>query len=112
MNQVDLEGLERLAKAVEVLLPVTRHDTPDYAEINFGTAKSQTMTMEPETFLALNVLSALLASHEAAQAEVKRLREALKRIASQKQTCASDEVETWELQDIARAALKETLHAD
>lgn len=37
-----------------------------------------------------------------------KLVEALERIVSRRQTCASDGVESWELQDIARAALAAT----
>ena len=44
------------------LLPVTTHDTPDYAEVSFGDVKSQTMTMEPEIFLMLNALPDLIAA--------------------------------------------------
>lgn len=55
------------------LLPVTTHDTPDYAEVSFGDVKSQTMTMEPEIFLMLNALPDLIA----AACERDGLREAL-----------------------------------
>ena len=44
------------------LLPVTTHDTPDYAEVTFGDTQSQTMTMEPDVFLTLNALPELLAA--------------------------------------------------
>lgn len=54
-----------LAKAIERLLPISIHETPDYAEVSFGGCQAQAMTMEPETWLALNQLPALIAENAA-----------------------------------------------
>lgn len=58
-----------LARAIERLLPIGIHETPDYAEVSFGECQAQAMTMEPETWLALNQLPALLAENAALRAQ-------------------------------------------
>lgn len=60
-----------LARAIERLLPIGINDTPDYAEVSFGECRAQAMTMEPETWLALNQLPALLAENAALRANEK-----------------------------------------
>lgn len=66
-----------LARAIERLLPIGIHETPDYAEVSFGECQAQAMTMEPETWLALNQLPALLAENAALRAERDRIAEEL-----------------------------------
>lgn len=56
------EKVARLDAALARLLPVVIHETPDYAEVTFGEAKVQAMTLEPDTLLALNELPAILAA--------------------------------------------------
>lgn len=58
-----------LARAIERLLPITTRDTPDYAEVSFGECQAQAMTMEPDTWLALNQLPALLSEIAALRAK-------------------------------------------
>ncbi|ALJ08270.1 hypothetical protein [Brevundimonas sp. DS20] len=58
---VDLAELKR---AIDRLLPITITETPDYAEVGFGECRAQAMTMEPDTWLALNQLPALIAQIE------------------------------------------------
>ncbi|MBG7616520.1 hypothetical protein IWC96_14675 [Brevundimonas sp. BAL450] len=65
---------ERVAKvqaALARVLPVVCVDTPDYAEMTFGESRSQAMTVEPDTFLALNDLPALLALLQPSPVEQK-----------------------------------------
>nr|MCB7500354.1 hypothetical protein [Enterobacter roggenkampii] len=54
-----------LARAIDRLLPITIQNTPDYAEVSFGECRAQAMTLEPETWLALNQLPALIAENAA-----------------------------------------------
>lgn len=79
MTTVDLTALAsgsgdhaELAKAIDRLLPIGIQNTPDYAEVSFGECQAQAMTMEPETWLALNHLPALLAENAALRAERDR----------------------------------------
>ncbi|WP_278070509.1 hypothetical protein [Brevundimonas sanguinis] len=58
-----------LARAIDRLLPITIQNTPDYAEVSFGECRAQAMTMEPETWLALNQLPALIAEVAARRGE-------------------------------------------
>lgn len=79
---LDLDGLDI---AVGRLLPITTHDTPDYAEVSFGDVRSQTMTMEPEIFLLLNALPDLIAAareRDGLRAENEMLRKALEPFAA------------------------------
>ena len=80
-----------MAKATKAF-PVTSHETPDYAEITFGSSHTQAMSMEPDTLLALNGMFEavpLLTAHIDAQAERiaelerdnARLREGLDKLA-------------------------------
>lgn len=62
-----------LARAIERLLPITTRNTPDYAEVSFGECQAQAMTMEPDTWLALNQLPALLSEIAALRGERDRL---------------------------------------
>lgn len=68
--KLDLDGLEAVLNAV---LPVSITETPDYAEMTFGTSRSKAMTVEPAIFLVLNQLPDLLALAR----EAEGLREAL-----------------------------------
>lgn len=61
---MNLPELKRLAEAAKRLTPVTINNTPDYAEVTFGDAQIQAMTLEPETVLALNALPALISRIE------------------------------------------------
>lgn len=58
-----------LARAIDRLLPITIQNTPDYAEVSFGECQAQAMTMEPETWLALNQLPSLIAEVAALRGE-------------------------------------------
>lgn len=58
MADLDLNKLEA---ALARILPVTITNTPDYAEMTFGEASAKAMTVEPDTFLALNDLPELIA---------------------------------------------------
>lgn len=60
-----------LARAIDRLLPIGIHNTPDYAEVYFGECRAQAMTMEPDTWLALNQLPALIAENAALRDDVK-----------------------------------------
>ncbi len=60
-----------LARAIDRLLPITIQNTPDYAEVSFGECQAQAMTMEPETWLALNQLPSLIAEVAALREQVK-----------------------------------------
>lgn len=59
-----------LAIAIGRLLPISIRETPDYAEVSFGECQAQAMTMEPDTWLALNQLPALLAENAALRSVV------------------------------------------
>lgn len=50
---VSQQARELLPKIAH-LFPITTNDTPDYAELYFGTSQTQAMTMEPNSFHALN----------------------------------------------------------
>ena len=64
-NHVDVERMRELLAQVAPMFPITTHDTPDYAEVQFGNGEghsSQAMTMNPEHWGALNELIAALNS--------------------------------------------------
>lgn len=64
MTQADAVAIDRLREAIARVLPVVSTETPDYAELTFGDARAQAMTMEPDTFLALNSLPDLITAYE------------------------------------------------
>lgn len=47
----------KLCEALNRILPITVRETPGYAELTFGESQTQAMTLEPDTWLALNALA-------------------------------------------------------
>lgn len=62
MSAAVSEAVAKALTALNRVLPVSVTETPDYAELSFGESKTQAMTLEPETWLALNELPAILAA--------------------------------------------------
>lgn len=105
-----------MAKATKAF-PVTSHETPDYAEITFGSSHTQAMSMEPDTLLALNGMFEavpLLTAHIDAQAKrIAELERVLREInvAARVSEALSDDGdgEPWKMiADKSAAALKDT----
>lgn len=72
MTQADnpAVAIDRLRGVVARVLPVVSTETPDYAELTFGDARARAMTMEPDTFLALNALPDLITAYESQAREL------------------------------------------
>lgn len=56
VEAVARDNVEKGLAALERLLPVSYHNTADYAELTFGDHQTQAMTMDPDTWTALNEL--------------------------------------------------------
>lgn len=47
------DEVERLIEALRPFVPISTHDTPDYAELRFGEHQTQAMTMQPNDWQQL-----------------------------------------------------------